>query len=153
MKSGPAVFQRAQCLVQCLFKCPADTHGLSDGFHLTRQARVFIWKLFKIPAGNLNHDIVDGRFKTRRRFAGDIVWNFMETVADRKLGGNFCNGKAGGLRGQGRASRDPRVHFNNDHFPGGRIQGKLNVGAAGFNADSGDDYFGGVPHVLVFHVG
>ena len=105
-------------------------------------------------ARNLGDDVVDGRLERgRRRAAGDVVGDFIQRVADRELGGDLGDRKAGRLGGQRRGARHPRVHLDHDHAAVGRVEAELDVGAAGLDADLAQHRQRGVAHDLVFLVG
>ena len=96
----------------------------------------FIWvvktglglgKLFKRPAGNLGHHIIDRRLEAGRCLAGDVIADLVEPIADGKLGGDLGDRKPGRLAGQGAAAADPRIHLDHDHPPGLRINRELDV--------------------------
>ena len=65
----------------------------------------------------------------------------------------FAIGKPGGLAGEGRGARDPRVHLDHDHAPGLRVDRELDVRPAGLDPDLADDGARGVAHDLVLAVG
>ena len=91
--------------------------------------------------------------RRRRRAAGDVVLDLVERVADRELGGDLGDRKAGRLRGQRRRARHARVHLDHDEPPVGRIDRELHVRAAGLDADLAQHRDRGVAHDLIFLVG
>ena len=100
-QSMPADFQRAQPLLEGFFKCSADGHCFAHGFHRCRQKIRRFGKFFKGPARHFDHTVIQGRFKRSQRLTGNIVGYFIKGIADRELGGNFCNRKARRLGRQG----------------------------------------------------
>ena len=115
--------------------------------------RVGVGKFFESKPRDLDHAIVDGRLERRRRFARDVVADFVERVAHGELRGELGNGKPGGLAGQGRAAADARVHLDHHHAAVFRVDGELDVRSAGLHADLADDGDGRVAHDLVLPVG
>ena len=103
-------------------------------------------KFLELPLGNLDDDVVERRLEAGRRLARDVVGDLVERVADGELGRDLRDGKAGGLRRQRRRARDARVHLDDDHAAGLRIDAELNVRAAGLDADLADDGDGRVAH-------
>ena len=91
--------------------------------------------------------------RRRRRPAGDVVLDLVERVADRELGGDLGDRKAGRLRGQRRRARHARVHLDHHEPPVGRIDRELHVRAAGLNPDLAQHRDRGVAHDLIFLVG
>ena len=152
-QSVPVRLQGTERLVQGLLESPSDGHGFADGFHLRGQGRVGAGKFFEGEARDLEDHVIDRGLKRRFRYAGDVVGDLVERVADGQLGGDLCDGEAGGFRGQRRAARDSRVHLDDHHFPCFGMQAELDVGAAGVHPDLADDPDRGVPHDLVFLVG
>src|ERR1700730_17221053 len=68
--------------LQRFLKRSADGHRLADAFHLGGESRISLGKFFKSETRNLDHAIVNHRFKTGRSFAGDVVSDFVEGVSD-----------------------------------------------------------------------
>ena len=148
-----AGFERAPGLHQRFLEGAADGHDFADGLHLRAEGVVGAGEFLELPLGDFDDDVVDGGLEAGRRFAGDVVGDLVEGVADGELGGDFGDGKAGGLGGQRGGARDARVHLDDDHAAVGGVDGELDVGAAGFDADFAHDGDGGVAHLLVFAVG
>ena len=99
-----ADFQPAQGFLKRLFKRPADGHCLADAFHLRGEGRIGFGEFFEGEARNLGDDIIDRRLEAGHRFAGDVVRQFMQSVADGQLRGDLSDRKARGFRRQGAAS-------------------------------------------------
>jgi len=57
------------------------------------QRRIGLGEFFKGEAWDFRHHIVDGRLKTGRCFARDVIFDFVEQITDRELGGNLRDGK------------------------------------------------------------
>ena len=72
-----------------LLEGPADGHGLAHRFHRRGQDVVGLGKFLEGPARDLDHAVVDGRLKRGVGLAGDIVFDLVEGVADRQLGGDL----------------------------------------------------------------
>src|SRR5205807_4605085 len=131
----------------------ADGHRLADRLHLGGQGRVGVGELLEGPARHLGDDVVDGRLEAGGGLAGDVVAQLVEPVADGQLGGDLGDGEAGRLAGQCAGARDARVHLDGDHVAVVGVDGELDVGAAGGDADLADDGDGRVAHPLVLLVG
>ena len=95
-------------LQQRFLEGAADGHDFADRLHLRAERLVGAGKLFELPLGNLDHHVIERRLEAGRRFARDVVGDFVERVADGKLGGDLGDREAGGLRGQRRGARDAR---------------------------------------------
>ena len=148
----PADFEPRQGLLQRFLECPADGHDFAHRFHLRRQHRIGIGKFLKSKARYLRDNVVDRRFKAGGRLTRDVVGQFVQGVAHGELGRDLGDGIAGGLAGQRRAARNAGIHLNDDHAPGPRLDGELNIAAAGLDADLADAANRRVAHSLVFFV-
>src|SRR5208282_5329071 len=146
-------FERTDSLHQGFFEGAADGHHFAHGFHLSAEGSVRAGEFFELPFGDFCDDVVDGGLEAGGGLLGDVVRDFIQGHADGQLGGDFGDGEAGGFAGQGGTAGDTRVHFNDDHAAGFGVNGKLDIGAACFDADLTDDARGGVAHALVFAVG
>ena len=108
--------QAAQRLLQRLLEGAADRHHLADRLHLRGQAIVGGRELLEGEARDLGDHVVDGRLERRRRRAAVMSFlQLIERVADRQLGGDLGDRKAGRLRGQRRGARHARVHLDHEH--------------------------------------
>ena len=149
-----ADFQPAQRLLHRFLEGAADGHHLADRFHLGGQAGIGLREFLEVEARHLGHDIVDARLERGRgAAAGDLVLQLVQGVADRQLGRDLGDGEAGGLGGQRRGTRYPRIHFDDDHPPVIGVDRELDVGAAGIDADLAQHRQRGVTQDLVFLVG
>ena len=77
----------------------------------------------------------------------------MEPPADRELGGDLGDREARRLAGQRAGSAHPRVHLDHDHPARLRVDGELDVGTAGLDADRPNHGEAGIAHPLVLLVG
>ncbi len=146
-------FEGPDAFLQGLLEGAADGHHLPHGLHGGGEKVLGPRELFKGPARNLDHAVVNGGFKGGVGLTGDVVVDLVQGESHRQLGRNLGDGKARGLGGQGRGAGDPGVHFDDHHLAVFGVDGKLNVGAAGFHPDFPDDGDGRIPHGLVLPVG
>ena len=154
VEPGQPGLEPAQRLLQALLEGAADRHHFADRLHRRRQGVGGAGKFLERKAGNLGDDVIDGRLERGgRRAAGDVVGDFIERVADRELGGDLGDRKAGGLGSQRRGARHPRVHLDHHHAAVVGVDAELHVGAAGLHADLAQHRQRGVAHDLVFLVG
>ena len=126
-------------LLERLLERAADRHHLADRLHLRRERRVGGRELLEGEPRDLHHHVVQHRLEGRRRRPGDVVGQLVEPVAHRDLGADAGDGEAGGLGGQGRRARDPRVHLDDELLARGGVHRELDVAAAGGDADLADD--------------
>src|SRR5208283_5122006 len=98
-------------------------------------------------------DVINARLEARGGFARDVVLEFVEQITDGEFGGDLRNGKAGGLGRERGAAADARIHLNDDHAAIVRVDGELDVRAAGLHAHRADDGEALVAHDLEFLVG
>ena len=136
-----------------LLEGAAQGHGLADGFHLRAEGGIDAGEFFERPARNLDHHIIEGRLKGRHGLAGDVIGDFVQGVPCGDQGGDFGDGEAGGLGGQGRGTRDARVHLDDQDAPGFGVNAELHVRAAGFHAYGAHDATSQVTQDLVLAVG
>ena len=149
-----AGFQPAQGLLQRFLEAAADRHHFAHRLHLSGQARIRGREFLEGEARDLGDDVVDRRFERRRGLAtGDLVLQLVQRVADGQLGRDLCDREAGGLRGQRRRTRHPRIHLDDDDATGLRVDAELHVAAAGIHADLAKHRDGGIAQALVFLVG
>ncbi len=146
-------FQAAHALAERLLEGSADSHHFADAFHLRAEDGLGAREFFELPARDFHDDVVDGRLKTRGRLARDVVLDFVQAIADGELRRDLGDGEARGLRGERGAARHARVHLDNDHTAGFRIDGELDVGAAGIDADFAQTGQRAIAHHLIFAVG
>ncbi len=151
-KAPATGFKRAQAFLHAFFKRATDRHRFADRFHRSREDRIGGWEFFERETWDFRDDVIDRRFERRRRDTSDVIWQFIEGVTDGEFCGDFCDWETGCLRGERRAPRNARVHFDDDHPAGFRIGRELDVRAAGFHADLTDHGEGCVTHDLILAV-
>src|ERR1035441_8512090 len=144
--------QRAQGLLQRFLERAANRHHLADALHLRVQRRVSLGELLKGEARDFGDDVINGRLEAGGRFAGDVVPDLIEQVADGEFGGDLGDRKARGLGSQGGGTRHAWVHLDDNQAAIVRVYRELDVRPAGFDADRADHREGGVAHDLEFLV-
>ena len=92
-----AGFEAADAFAKSFLKGAPDGHDFTDGLHLGAEGGVGTWELFEGPLRDLANNIIDGGFEGRRSDAGDVVLQFVETVADGEFGSDLRDGEAGGF--------------------------------------------------------
>ena len=148
-----AGLERTQAFLERLLERAADGHGLTDGLHRGGERGVGAEKFLEREARDLRDDVVDGRLEARGGQPRDVIAQLVERVADGELGGDLRDGETGGLGGERRGARHARIHLDHDLPAGRRINGELDVGAAGRDADLANDGERRVAHHLKFLVG
>ena len=96
-----AGFKGADGLLQCGLKGAVNGHDLACGLHLGSESAVSGGELVEGPAGYLDDAVVEGGLEGGSGLAGDGVGDFVQCLADGDLGGDSCDGIAGGLAGEG----------------------------------------------------
>ena len=130
-----------------LLKTLANGHHFAGGFHLGAQRTLGVYEFVEGPLGQLDHHIVQRRLKAGKRFAGNSVGNFVQSITDCNLGGHAGDG---GLGCQGGGTADAGVHLNDRIFKAVRVQGELAVAAA-LDAHGGNDVqCGRAEHLILF---
>ncbi len=154
VEAGEARLERAQRLLQAFAEGAADRHRLADRFHRRRQRRFGAREFLEGEARNFGDDVIDRRLeRCRRRAAGYVVGDLVERVADREFRRDLGDRKARRFRRERRRARHARVHLDDDHAPGRRVDRELHVRAAGLDADLAQNRDRGVAHDLIFLVG
>ncbi len=148
-----ALVDGAHGLAEGLLEVAGQGHGLAHGLHGGGQGGVGARELLESEARHLGDHVVDGRLEGGRRGLGDVVANLVERVAESQLGGDLGDREAGGLGGQCGGTGDARVHLDDDDAAGVRMNGELDVAAAGVHAHATDDGDADVTQLLVFAVG
>ena len=149
-----ARLQTAHRLLQRFGKCPAYRHHFADRAHLRRQFVRCRRELRKVKTRRFHDNVIQGRLKRRRGFAvGDVVFDFVQRVADGEFRRHLRYRKTRRLGRQRRRARHARVHFYHRHFAVGGIDGKLHIRAAGVHAYLAQHRNRRIAHALVFLVG
>jgi hypothetical protein len=153
LQVGALSLQRTHRLPQGFLERPAHRHHLAHRLHLGGETRVGIGELLERPPRHLDHHVVEGRLEARGGLAGDVVRDLVQPVADRQPRGDLGDGEPGGLAGQRRGPRHPRVHLDQNHPPGGGVHRELDVGSSGLHAHGSDACQCGIPHLLILPIG
>ena len=69
-------------------------------------------ELAQVPSGDLDDAVVEAGLETRGGAAGDRVLELGEGLSERELGGDVGERVPGGLGGQSRRPRQPRVDLD-----------------------------------------
>ena len=149
-----ADLQPAQRFLERLLKGAAHRHHFTDRFHLGRQAAVGCGEFLERKTRDFRHNIVNAGLETGGCGApGDLVAQLVERITHRQLGCDLGNRKTRGFRSQRRRTRHTRVHLDHHHATIDGVDGELNVGTAGINADFAQHGQRGVAQDLIFLVG
>ena len=146
-------FEPAQRLLDRFLEIAADRHDLADRFHRGRKQRFRTLELLEGETRDLGHHVIDRRLEAGGRRPGDLVGDLIQRIADRQLGGDPGDRKAGGLGSQRRRTRHARVHLDHDQAAVLGIDRELDVRPAGFHPDLAQYGDRGRAHDLVFLVG
>ena len=87
--TGFAGLETAHALGQRLFEGAADGHHFAHRFHLRPENRLGAREFLELPARDLDHHVVERRLEAGRRDFGDVVLDFIQTIADRQLRRDF----------------------------------------------------------------
>ena len=150
---GILVFQRPKRLLQRLCEVAADGHGFADALHGGGQPVVSVGELLECEPGNLDHDVVQGRFERGRRLGSDVVGDLVQAVPDRKPSSDLGDREPGGLRCQGTGTGHPWIHLDHDDATVGGVDGELDVASTCVHTDGADDVDADVTQPLVFPIG
>ena len=142
----------ADGLHQRFLKPLPDRHHLPGRLHLRAKAAGRSLKFVERPFRILDHHVIQRRLEAGAGFAGDIVDNFIQRIAQRDPGGDFGDGIAGCLAGQRGRTGYPRVDFDHRVLKGIRVERELAVAPAD-NPQCFNHPQGGGPQHLIFPVG
>ena len=117
-----------QCTAVAIDKTRQEQHQLRDEWR--RDLRADADELAEVPARDLDDAVVHGRLETGRRRAGDRVPEDGQRQTERQFGRHVGQRVAGGLTGQRRAARQPRVHLDDVVLLRERVQRVLDVALA-----------------------
>src|SRR5690554_1165433 len=147
-------FEPTQGFLQRLLESTANSHYLAHRLHLGSQTIVGLGEFLEGEARNLGDDVVDGGLERGRGTpTGNVVLQLIQGIAHRQLGGDLGDGETGSLGSQCRRARHPRVHLDDHHAPGLRVNTELYVGTTRFDTDLAQHRKRCVTHDLVLFVG
>ena len=66
-ESAAPDFEGAETFLEGFFEGSSDGHGLTNGFHLSRQGRIGLGKFLEGKARNLGDDVINARLETAER--------------------------------------------------------------------------------------
>ncbi len=145
--------QRSHGLEERLFEGAPHGRHLANRLHGGTETRVGAGELLECETWDLDHHVVEGGFEGSRRRTGDVVHDLVEPAAEGDLGGDAGDREAGGLGGQRRGPRNPRVHLDHHVAPVLGVDRELDIGAAGRHPHRVEHGARGVAQHLVFAVG
>jgi len=148
-----AHLQPPEGLLEGLLEGAPDGHGLAHALHLRGEIGAGLGEFLEGEAGDLDDYVVDRRLEAGLGQARDVVGQLVQAVADGQLGGDLGDGEAGGLRGQCAGAAHARVHLDDHHASGLRVDGELHVRTASVHADLAQAAQRAVAHHLIFAVG
>ncbi len=85
-QAAAANLQRAQAFLQALLERAPDGHRFADAFHLRGERGVGLREFLEGKTRNLGDDVINARLEARGSFAGDVVLEFVEQIANSKFG-------------------------------------------------------------------
>ena len=147
-----ADLRAAHGLHQCHFEVGRDGHDLARGLHLRAQRTACARKFVERPFRELDNDIIQRRLKAGAGLAGDLVFDFIQRVAQRDARSDLGDGIAGGLARQRRGTRYAGIDLDDCVFEAVRIERELAVAAAD-DAQCGDDVQRSAAQHLIFLIG
>ena len=153
VQTGPVLLERADRFLQRLFERAPDAHRFADGLHRAGERRVGTGELLEREARDLRDHVVDRRLERRQRLLGDVVRDLVEAIPDGQLGRDLRDREPGRFGCKRARARHARVHLDDDLASGLRVDGELDVRAAGVDADRADAADRCVSHLLVLDVG
>ncbi len=84
-------FRAAHRFHDRLLEGSSDRHDLARRLHARAEPPLCIQEFVERPLGELNDDIVDRGLEASVSFARDVVFDFVEGVAERDLRRDLCN--------------------------------------------------------------
>ena len=127
-----------------------DGHDLAGGLHLGAKLPAGPVELIKGPLGELDHHIVHRRLEAGVGFAGHVVLDFVQGIAQGDLGCDLGDGVAGGLGSQRGGPGDSGIDLDDGILKAVGVQGELAVTAT-LDAHLLDDLqCGRAEHLILF---
>ena len=145
--------QTAHGFLQSRAESATDGHHFSHRLHLRAQSRISPWELLEMPAGDLDHHVVQGRLEGRRSLTSDVVGYLVQPVTHCQQGGDLGDGEAGGFGCEGRGAGDAGIHLDDHHPAIVGMYRELHVGTAGLHAYHRHHDTGHVAQALELPVG
>ena len=151
-KAHMSVLKRTHGLAKGLLEGTADGHDLANRLHAGGQRGIGALELLKGKTRNLDHAVIDGGLEASRGGTGDVVDDLVKRIAHGQARGGLGDGEAGGLGSKRGAAAYAGIHLDDDEAAVFRVDGKLNVGTAGLDADLLQDSERRDAHALVLEV-
>ena len=135
-----------------LFKGTSDSHHLTHRLHRRPQFLIDPMELREVPAGNLAHHVVEGRFEEGRCGLRHRVFQFEESVTHTQLCSYKGQRIASSLRGQGRRTRQTGIYLNHTIVFRLGVEGILHVTLAD-NTDMTDNLDSQRTQLMILRIG
>ena len=116
-ESDGIVFQTLTGFLDRFGEAAPDCHHFAHAFHLQAQRIVGSFEFIEVPTGDLDDHVVECRFEISRRGFGDLIFQFIQLIANGEFGRDLGNGISGGFARQGGGAADARIDLDgNDLF-------------------------------------
>jgi len=130
VESLDADVEHAERLLEHLREGAADGHHFPDALHLAADARSGLLELAEVPAGRLEHQVVERRLEERLGDARDGVLQVRKGVPEPEFRRHVGEGISGRLAGERRRTGEPGVHLDDPVVHSRRAQRELHVALA-----------------------
>ena len=135
---------------QRIFKRRRDSHNFACRFHLRAEFSGGTHKLVERPFRELYHNVVKRGFKARTGLARYIVFDFVESVAERDFCRYLRDGVARRFRCKRRRARNSRIDLDHRIIKTVRVKRELAVTAADYSERGNDVQRRRTEHLIFF---
>ena len=122
--------EHAKRLLEHFGEGAADGHHLPDALHLAADAGAGLLELAEVPAGRLEHQVVERRLEERLGDAGDGVLQVGQGEPEPQFRRHVGERIPGRLAGERRRAGEPGVHLDDPVVGARRAQRELHVAFA-----------------------
>ena len=143
------LFQGTDGFHQSALEIIADGHDLAGGLHLGGQSTLCADKFIEGQTGHLHNTVVQHGLKAGLGLSGNGIGNLIQGITQSDLRCHLGNGVACSLGSQCGGTADTGIYLDHAIFKAFRMQGILDVAAAG-NVQLADDIQGrGTQHLVL----